>query len=49
MLFVCLADSNLKLRTALAFLEEIRKKFKEKFSNEEIMVANAYDMSAAFS
>lgn len=28
LLFVCLADSTMKIKTAFAFLEEIRKKFK---------------------
>ena len=49
LLFVCLSDSGLKVRNAFAFLEELRKKFREKYSNEEIAVAKKYEFSASFS
>jgi hypothetical protein len=45
---VCLADSSLKVKTAVVFLEEIKKKFREKFTPEEIASAGGMDMSASF-
>jgi hypothetical protein len=48
-LFVCLADNNLKIKTAFVFLEEIRKKFKEKYPVEEIASAFAFGMNSSFS
>lgn len=47
-MYVCLADSSLKLKTAFIFLQEIKKRFKEKYTAQEIGSANAYDMSATF-
>ena len=34
LLFVCLADSSLKLKTAYVFLEQVRKQFHERFTQE---------------
>lgn len=48
-LFVCLADSTLKIKSAVGFLEEIKKRFKEKYSAEEINSAGAFDMNISFS
>jgi hypothetical protein len=47
-LYVCLADSSLKVKTAVVFLDEIKKKFKEKFPPTEIATAGAFDMNASF-
>jgi hypothetical protein len=43
-----LADSTLKVKTAVIFLEEIKKRFKEKFPPAEIAAAAAFDMNASF-
>lgn len=48
-MFVCLADNSLKIKTAFVFLEEIKKKFKEKYSQEEIATAFAFAMNSSFS
>ena len=48
LLYVCLAESSLKTKTAVVFLEEIKKKFKEKFTPAEIAAAKAFDMNATF-
>lgn len=48
-LYICMAAANFKNKVAFAFLQEIKKKFREKYSNEEIMGAKDYDMSAGFS
>lgn len=49
LLFVCMAAVNFKNKVAFAFLQEIKKKFREKYSNEEIMAAKGHDMSSSFS
>jgi hypothetical protein len=38
----------MKLKVCFGFLEEIKKRFREKYSNEEIMLARTYDMSTSF-
>jgi len=38
----------MKLKICFGFLEEIKKRFREKYSNEEIMIAKTYDMSTSF-
>lgn len=48
LLYVCLADSSLKVKTAVVFLDEIKKRFKEKFPPAEIATAGAFDMNASF-
>jgi hypothetical protein len=37
-----------KIKTAYVFLEEIRKRFKEKYSKDEIMSAFAHGMNSSF-
>ena len=49
LIFVCLSDSSLKLKTAMAFLEELKKKFREKYPAEEIASAVAFAMNSTFS
>jgi uncharacterized protein with von Willebrand factor type A (vWA) domain len=44
-----MAASNFKNKVAFAFLQEIKKKFKEKYNMEDIKLARAFDMSASFS
>lgn len=44
-----MAASNFKNKIAFAFLQEIKKKFREKYTIQEIMAAKDYDMSAGFS
>ncbi len=44
-----MVSAAFKNKVAFAFLQEVKKKFREKYSNEEIMRANDYDMSAGFS
>lgn len=48
LIFVCLAESSMKLKICFGFLEEIKKRFREKYSIEEIMLAKTYDMSTSF-
>jgi len=48
LVFVCLAESSMKLKVCFGFLEEIKKRFREKYSNEEIVIAKTYDMSTSF-
>ena len=48
MLFVCMANATFKNKVAFAFLQEIRKRFRERYSNEEILHAKDFDMSASF-
>lgn len=43
-----MAVSSFKSKLAFAFLQDIKKKFKDKYSIEEIMQAKAYDLSAGF-
>jgi hypothetical protein len=43
-----MAVSAFKSKLAFAFLQDIKKKFKDKYSIEEIMQAKSYDMSAGF-
>jgi len=38
----------MKLKICFGFLEEIKKRFREKYSNEEILLAKTYDMSTSF-
>lgn len=49
MLYVCMAATGFRNKVAFAFLQEIKKKFKDKYSNEDIMAAKDYDMNASFS
>jgi hypothetical protein len=49
LVFVCLTDITFKLKVASMFLDEIVKKFKEKYSAEEIASAFAYGMNSSFS
>jgi hypothetical protein len=44
-----MAAVNFKNKVAFAFLQEIKKKFTSKYSQEEIMAAKDYDMSTGFS
>lgn len=44
-----MAAVNFKNKVAFAFLQEIKKKFTSKYSQEEIMGAKDYDMSTGFS
>ena len=43
-----MAESSMKLKICFGFLEEIKKRFKEKYSDEEILSAKTYDMSTSF-
>lgn len=49
LLVVCMATANFKNKVAFSFLQEINKKFREKYSKEEIQSARDFDMSAGFS
>jgi hypothetical protein len=44
-----MAASNFKNKTAFAFLQEIRKRFRDKYSAEQIEAAKDFDMNATFS
>jgi rRNA maturation endonuclease Nob1 len=44
-----MAAANFKNKAAFAFLREICKRFKDKYSTEEIEEAKDFDMSATFS
>jgi hypothetical protein len=46
--FVCMADVAFTAKLAFAFLDELKGKFKEKFTNEEISVAQAHTLSSSF-
>lgn len=46
--FVCMADVTVSHKLTFGFLEELKGKFKEKFTNEEISVAKALGLSNAF-
>jgi len=43
-----MADVAFTAKLAFAFLEELKGKFKEKFTNEEISVAQAHSLSSTF-
>lgn len=49
LLFVCLADSSVKLKTAFIFLDEIHKKFTDKYTQDDIAHAIAFSMNSSFS
>ncbi len=49
LLFVCMAGIDVKNKTAFAFLQDVKRRFKEKYTEEEILGAKDYDMSAGFS
>lgn len=44
-----MAGTNFRNKSAFAFLQDVRKKFRERYSDEEILKARDYDMSAGFS
>ena len=44
-----MAGTSFRNKSAFAFLQDVRKKFRERYSDEEILKARDYDMSAGFS
>jgi hypothetical protein len=44
-----MASSVMKNKLVFAFLQEIKKQFREKYTKEQIEEAKDYDMSAGFS
>jgi hypothetical protein len=44
-----MASSAMKNKLVFAFLQEIKKQFREKYAKEQIEQAKDYDMSAGFS
>lgn len=44
-----MAAVNFKNKVAFAFLQEIKKKFRDKYTPEEIAAAKDYDMNSSFS
>ena len=44
-----MAGVGVRVRLGFGFLEEVREKFRGKYTLEEIMSARDYDMSAGFS
>ncbi len=44
-----MAAVGMKNKAAFAFLQELKKKFRERYPVEDIKVAKDYDMSASFS
>jgi hypothetical protein len=44
-----MAAVGMKNKAAFAFLQELKKKFRERYPVEDIRVAKDYDMSASFS
>jgi hypothetical protein len=43
-----MADVAFTAKMAFAFLEDLKGKFKEKFSNEEISVAQSHGLASTF-
>lgn len=44
-----MASTSLKNKTAFAFLQDVKKKFRDMYTSEQILDAKDYDMSAGFS
>lgn len=45
---MCMADVVFNAKVAFTFLEELKSKFKEKFTNEQISVAQSHGLASEF-
>ncbi len=48
MIYACLAEYRISNEIVFGFLAEIKRAFKETFSNEEVISANSFDLNIKF-